>query len=64
MIEIYLTNGSIEIDGHADYAEYGNDIVCAAVSAILQTAQLGLMQLAKQFPENIEINDLITEDNF
>lgn len=61
MIKIYLTNSSIEIDGHAGYAEYGNDIVCAAVSAILQTAQLGLIKLAQQFPENIEINNLITE---
>jgi uncharacterized protein YsxB (DUF464 family) len=28
--------------GHADFAEYGQDIVCAAVSAILQAARLGL----------------------
>ena len=28
--------------GHADFSEYGQDIVCAAVSAILQAARLGL----------------------
>jgi uncharacterized protein YsxB (DUF464 family) len=28
--------------GHADFAEHGQDIVCAAVSAILQAARLGL----------------------
>jgi uncharacterized protein len=28
--------------GHADFAEHGEDIVCAAVSAILQAARLGL----------------------
>ena len=28
--------------GHAGYAEAGNDIVCAAVSAIIQTAIFGL----------------------
>lgn len=28
--------------GHADFAEYGQDIVCAAVSAVLQAARLGL----------------------
>ncbi|MBV8245501.1 MAG: ribosomal-processing cysteine protease Prp [Candidatus Eremiobacteraeota bacterium] len=28
--------------GHAEWAEAGDDIVCAAVSAILQAARLGL----------------------
>lgn len=28
--------------GHADFAEHGEDIVCAAVSAILQAARIGL----------------------
>lgn len=30
--------------GHAGYGEYGQDIVCAAVSAITQTTVLGLMR--------------------
>ena len=33
---------SIEISGHAEYAEYGKDIVCAGVSALKETAVLGL----------------------
>jgi uncharacterized protein YsxB (DUF464 family) len=33
--------------GHADFAEYGEDIVCAAVSAILQAARLGLIEYAR-----------------
>ena len=28
--------------GHADAADYGEDVVCAAVSAVLQAARLGL----------------------
>ncbi|MDI3299130.1 MAG: ribosomal-processing cysteine protease Prp [Bacillota bacterium] len=32
----------LAIQGHAGYAEPGRDIVCAAVSAIAQTALLGL----------------------
>ncbi len=32
--------------GHVDFAEYGQDIVCAAVSAILQAARLGLEHFA------------------
>jgi len=35
-----------EIKGHAGYAEEGSDIVCSAVSAIAQTALLGLQQVA------------------
>ena len=33
--------------GHAEAGEYGEDIVCAAVSAILQAARLGLEAYAK-----------------
>lgn len=31
--------------GHSDYAQRGQDIVCAAVSTLLQTALLGLTKL-------------------
>lgn len=30
--------------GHAEFADHGEDIVCAAVSAITQTTVLGLMR--------------------
>lgn len=33
---------SIEMLGHAQYADYGKDIVCAGISALIQTAVLGL----------------------
>ena len=33
---------SFRINGHAGYASSGEDIVCAAVSALAQTAVLGL----------------------
>jgi uncharacterized protein YsxB (DUF464 family) len=33
---------AVDADGHAGWAAAGNDIVCAAVSAILQTAWVGL----------------------
>ncbi len=38
---------SIFASGHADAGEYGQDIVCAAVSAILQAARLGLEAYVK-----------------
>lgn len=36
----------VECTGHTGYAEQGEDIVCAALSSIVQTALLGLMQVA------------------
>jgi uncharacterized protein YsxB (DUF464 family) len=51
----------VSASGHAEFAEYGNDVVCAAVSAILQAARLGLMQVAdagveaRQAPGNLEL---------
>jgi uncharacterized protein len=37
--------------GHARFAEYGQDIVCAAASAILQAARLGLELHCSRKPE-------------
>lgn len=34
---------SVECDGHTNYGEKGEDIVCAALSSVVQTALLGLM---------------------
>lgn len=36
---------SFEIKGHSGYAEEGKDLVCAAVSAVSQTALLGLLKV-------------------
>jgi uncharacterized protein len=38
---------SVFAKGHADSADHGEDIVCAAVSAIVQAARLGLQAYAK-----------------
>lgn len=37
---------AVECEGHTGYSEEGSDIVCAALSSIVQTAVLGLMQVA------------------
>ncbi|HKL93678.1 MAG TPA: ribosomal-processing cysteine protease Prp [Clostridia bacterium] len=37
----------VECEGHTGYDVEGYDIVCAALSSIVQTAVLGLMQIAK-----------------
>ena len=44
---------SIEVDGHEEHAESGR--VCAAVSAITQTALLGLEQVAAQHPDLVSV---------
>lgn len=36
LIRISHTEGCIFVNGHAHYAEYGKDIVCAAISTITQ----------------------------
>jgi len=44
--------------GHTGYASEGEDIVCAAVSSVIQTAVLGLMQVAGipiEFKEDADI---------
>jgi len=37
---------SASCDGHTDYGEVGEDIVCSALSSIVQVAVLGLLQVA------------------
>lgn len=48
---------SIEVEGHEERAKQGR--VCAAVSAITQTALLGLQMVAEQHPDIVSIE--ITE---
>ena len=36
LIEVHITKNSLTVKGHAGYAERGKDIVCAAVSALVQ----------------------------
>ena len=35
---------TIKAEGHAGYAEYGKDIVCAGVSALMQTLRPALLE--------------------
>ena len=61
MIEITIKRNSNEdiidftIGGHAQAAEYGEDIVCAGVSSIVQTALFGLCKyLELEFEYKVE----------
>ena len=45
MIEVIRKKDGIVVRGHAEYAPMGKDIVCAGVSALVQTLVLSLQQL-------------------
>ena len=44
---------NLKITGHANYAEYGEDIVCASVSSIVETS----INLAHEFNSDIKYTD-------
>jgi uncharacterized protein YsxB (DUF464 family) len=61
MIEVEIAFDKLDniygykVSGHAGYKPHGEDIVCAGVSVLAQTAILGLEQYApKQFTFSIE----------
>ncbi len=48
-VKVVKQNGSITevtCDGHTEYGVEGEDIVCAALSSIVQTALLGVLSIA------------------
>ena len=48
-VKIYKESGHIiklEADGHTGYGVEGEDIVCASLSSVIQTALMGLLQVA------------------
>ena len=47
MIRVRLAPFRVQADGHAGFDEPGRDIVCAAVSALLQALALGLARLER-----------------
>ncbi len=58
-VSVRKVNGrivEIECDGHTGYGVQGEDIVCAAVSSIVQTAVLGILSVAG-INANYEVNE-------
>ena len=54
MIKVEIENNKIEIKGHANYDDYGKDIVCASVSSIVTT----INAIIEFDPESIYYEDL------
>ena len=69
MIEVSVQKDSITISGHAGYAPAGQDIVCAGVTAVLQTLIESIKGLTRDSPKyvagpgicKIELKDLSEE---
>lgn len=55
MIKVEIKNNKIEIKGHANYDDYGKDIVCASVSSIVITTINAINEFD---PESIYYEDL------
>ena len=47
----------IKILGHADYEEYGKDIVCSSVSSIVTTTVNGIFEINSKYLEVEEVKD-------
>lgn len=45
MIEVQQHSGGISVKGHAGYAPHGQDIVCAAVSTLVQNLVYSISEL-------------------
>ena len=66
MIKVVIKNDSITISGHANYDEYGKDIVCAAVSATVITTVNGILSIDEtsiEVVENGKVEIKILKDN-
>ena len=48
---------TISILGHADYDEYGKDIVCSSVSSIVTTTINGIYEINKTYLQVEEVKD-------
>jgi uncharacterized protein YsxB (DUF464 family) len=45
MIEVKRSSNSISIQGHAQYAPHGQDVVCAAVSTLVQVLVFSISEM-------------------
>ena len=59
MIKIVINNNLIRISGHANYDDYGKDIVCASVSSIIITSINAIYRFNKDAIEFVDNNDVI-----
>ncbi len=62
MIKVDIRKNHIEISGHAMFADYGKDIVCASVSSIVITSINGILRLDEEAISYNISNDKLSID--
>lgn len=60
MIKVYREQNKIIIKGHADYDDYGKDIVCASVSSIVITTVNAILKIDRDAVIYKEEKDILT----
>ncbi len=60
MIKVYREQNKIIIKGHADYDDYGKDIVCASVSSIVITTVNAVLEIDRDAVIYKEEKDILT----
>ena len=60
MIKVKLSEDKIEITGHANYDEYGKDIVCSGVSSIVTTTVNAILSFNDKYRSYKEEKDKFT----
>ena len=62
MIRVNIKNNQIIVTGHADFADYGKDIVCASASSIIITSINVCLRFDAHSLEYKEEKDKLTID--
>ena len=60
MIKVEVTKKNISLTGHAMYADFGKDIVCAAVSSVVMTSVESIAALDESAIDIKEEKDKLT----
>ena len=60
MIKVLIKENSIRIKGHANFDDYGKDIVCASVSSVIYTTVNSIMNIDKSSIEYTDDGNVIT----
>lgn len=59
MIKVIKKDEVIEISGHANYDEFGKDIVCASVSSVIMTTVNSIMNIDNSSISYVDDGDKI-----
>ena len=59
MIKVIVNDNHIKVSGHANFDEYGKDIVCASTSSIIYTTINGILNINQKAIEVSDNKDLI-----